>query len=324
MEPLAFVEVLGRHGEVTARHPVWRWPIRIGRGYEMDVILDDPFVASAHIGVRELPEGRFSVEDLQSVNGLFLLPSSEKRASAKIGPEDLIRIGHTQIRIRPRSYAVAAERTIRVTAAYRQPLLFLVISLLVAATFLWDAYVTTSHRDEKAIMVMLMLMVIVAGAVWIAIWALVSRTVGRRANFAAHGFVACAGVLALKGWTTAAGYVAFGLDAGWLDTLGVVGAAALFAYVVYRHLRLASRASRRMHATVAAMVSIVAFGGAAMLSNLTAAMDPATQVHSNALKAPFFILVNGISPTAYLAGADHLKREVDAMAAKDRRSSVDR
>jgi hypothetical protein len=314
LEPLAFVEVMGRHGEVAARHPIWRWPSRVGRSYEMDVILDDPFIAAGHLEIREGPNGGVEVEDLQSINGMVVLPSPEKRTCVEVKPEDVIRIGHTQLRIRPRSYTVAPERAILHTAAYRQPVLFLIVAAVVLATFVWDAYLTTSHRDEKAIMVILVAMAVAAGAVWIAVWSLVGRTVGGRSNFAVHGFVACAGVLALQIWTAAVGYLAFGFDAGWLETLGLAGAAALFAYIVYRHLRLASRAGRRIHVTVAAVVSIVGFGGAAVLTNLTAAMDPAAQSHSQSLKAPFFIMVSGVTPAVFLDGAGDLKREVDAMA----------
>lgn len=314
MEPLAFIEVMGRHGEVAARHPIWRWPSRVGRGYEMDVILDDPFMAAGHLEIREGPNGGFEVEDLQSINGMVVLPSREKRTCVEVSPEDVVRIGHTQLRIRPRSYAVAPERAILHTAAYRQPVLFLIVAAVVLATFVWDAYLTTSHRDEKAIMVILVAMAVAAGAVWIAVWSLVGRTVGDRSNFAAHGFVACVGVLALQIWTMAASYLAFGFDAGWLETLGFVGTAALFAYIVYRHLRLASRAGRRLHATLAAVVSIVAFGGAAVLMNLTAAMNPGVQSHSENLKAPFFIIVSGVTPAVFLEGAEGLKREVDAKA----------
>ena len=309
--------MLGRHGEVLARHPVWRWPSRIGRGYEADVILDDPFIASAHLEIRETESGRFNVEDLQSRNGMTVLPSTERRAVADVGPEDVIRIGHTQLRIRPRSYSVAAERTIRQGATYRRPLMFMIVAAVVMATFAWDAMVTTSDRDEKVLVAMSVLSVIAAGAVWIAIWSLVSRTAGRRANFAAHGFVACAGVLAIEIWTTGMGYFAFGLDAGWLESLSVIGAAALFGYIVYRHLRLASRARKQNHAIVAGAVAIVAFGGGALLTNLLSAMDPAVQQHGHALKAPMFLMVPGVSPGDYIAGAEDLKRAVDELAVKD-------
>jgi hypothetical protein len=283
----------------------------------MDVILDDAFVAAAHVEIRETPEGRFAIEDLRSLNGMRVLPSSETRASAEIGPEEIVRIGHTQFRIRPRSYSVAAERRIRQGAAYRGSLMFTIAAAIVVAAFLWDAFLTTSRRDEKALTAVYLFMVIAAGAMWIAIWSLVSRTAGRRANFAAHGFVACVGVLALEFWTTGMGYLAFGLDAGWLETLSIMGAAALFGYVVYRHLRLASRAKRQAHATVAACVAIVAFGGGSLLMNLMGSMDPAAQSHSYSLKAPFFLVARGISPAEYVARARDLKRAVDDLAARE-------
>ena len=39
MEPLAYVEVVDRHLDVLSRHPVHRWPLKIGRGYDADVIV---------------------------------------------------------------------------------------------------------------------------------------------------------------------------------------------------------------------------------------------------------------------------------------------
>lgn len=317
MEPLAFVEVIGRHGEVVSRHPVWRWPSRIGRGYEADVIIDDPFVAPAHVTLDVTPDGRFVVEDLQTVNGMAVLPSSQRRASAEVGPEDTIRIGHTQLRVRPRSYTVPAERAIRRGATYRRPLMFMIAAAIVLVTFILDAFVTVSDNEEKALVAMSVLAVIIGVVVWIAIWSLASRTAGRRANFAAHGVIACAGVLGLEIWTTGTGYLAFGLDAGWVESLSVAGASALFGYVVYRHLRLASRARRQVHATVAATVVVVAFGGGAMLTNLMTAMDLSAQMHSRNLKAPAFLMVPGVSPSSYMAGAEDLKRAVDELAARE-------
>ena len=299
------------------RHPVWRWPSRVGRGYEADVILDDAFIASAHLSIDLAAEGRFVVEDLQSKNGMAVLPSSERKTRAEVGPEDVVRIGHTQLRIRPRSYSVAPERTIRRGAAYRQPLMFFIVAAMLLATLVWDAFVTTSEQGEKAFVVMSMVTVVAAGAVWIAIWSLVSRTAGRRANFAAHGFVACAGVLGLQIWTTSMGYLAFGFDAGWLEPLSIAGTAALFGYIVYRHLRLASRATRQYHAMVAATVAIVAFGGGGLLTNLMMAMDLSAQNHSHNLKAPVFLVAPGISPSAFIAGAEALKRDLDALAASE-------
>ena len=288
----------------------------MGRGYEMDVILDDPFVASAHLEIREAADGRYAFTDLESVNGMMVLPSREKRQSAEIGVDDVVRIGHTQFRIRPRTFKVAPERLDRHARGDRRATGLLILIMALAATFGWGAYVTASNREENVIVAITVLMLLAGVFIWIGIWSLVSRTVGRRANFAAHGIVACAGLLALEFWDVGAQYLAFGFDGKWLETLGIMGGAVIFAVMVYRHLRLASRATRGGHAAVAATVSIIAFGGGTLLTNLTAAMDPGVQSYSETVKAPFFVMVSGITPEAFLKGADSLKQKVDAMAAE--------
>ncbi len=282
----------------------------------MDVILDDPFVASAHLEIREGPDGQYAITDLQSVNGMMVLPSRERKASAVVSVGDVVRIGHTQLRIRPRSFQVAPERIDRQMHANRRAAWLLTVLVALAATFSWSAYVTAGHREETVMVLITVLLLLAGVCIWIGIWSLVSRTAGRRANFAAHGIVACTGLLALEFWSTGAQYLAFGFDAGWLETLGIIGAAMIFALMVYRHLRLASRASRRGHAVVAASVAIIAFGGGTLLTNLTTAMDPGVQSYSETVKAPLFVMVSGITPEAFLAGADSLKQEVDAMAAE--------
>lgn len=288
----------------------------MGRAYEMDVILDDPFVASAHLEIREAADGHYAITDLGSVNGMMVLPSREKRQSAEIGADEVVRVGHSQFRIRPRTFEVAPERLDRYARGDRRATGLLGLIVALAATFAWGAYVTASNREENVIVVVTVLLLLAGVFIWIGIWSLVSRTVGRRANFAAHGIIACAGLLALEFWDVGAQYLAFGFDAGWLETLGIIGSAAIFAVMVFRHLRLASRATRRVHGAVAGAVSIIAFGGGTLLTSLTAAMDPGVQSYSESVKAPFFVMVSGITPEAFVKGADSLKRKVDAMAAE--------
>lgn len=317
MEPLAFVEVLGRHGELVARHPIWRWPSRIGRGYDMDIILDDPFVAAGHLEIGQAADGRFAVLDLQSRNGMYVLPSNEQRNSAEVGPEDIVRIGHTQLQIRPRSYTVPAELQIRGTATRRGPVPFVIAAAVLLAAVIWSAFVTTSQREENPVIAFSALFIILAGAVWISVWSLVSRTIGGRANFSAHGFVACAGLLALEIWNTSIEYFSFGFDARWLETAGIAGGSALFAYMLYRHLRLTSRARARALGFTAALASALVFGGVVAIKDLTETTNQASQRYSKGLKAPYFVMVAGLSPADFLAGGERLKRRVDAMVNAD-------
>ena len=42
------VEVLGRHGEVRLRRPGGDGSLTIGRGYDNDIVLDDPYADVHH------------------------------------------------------------------------------------------------------------------------------------------------------------------------------------------------------------------------------------------------------------------------------------
>jgi len=313
MDPLAFIEILGRDGDVAARHPVHRWPATAGRGYNADVIIDDPFVAPLHVRIEPAAYGRFRVVDLQSVNGIALLPSEQRVAAAEAGPDDVVRLGRTQIRIRAASYAVRPELTLRAVSYYRRPLGFVTVAAALLAITVWNGWIMTTTREERAFLVFPVLMVCTGVGVWISVWSLVGRTVGGRANFAAHGFVACAVLVALALSEALFEYLSFGFSARWPGYLGAAATAALFAYMIYRHLRLNSRAPRRRLGIISIAVSLAAYGAVAGIEMAGESGREGVQRYSETLKPPAFLWVRGVAPEAFLTDAGRLKRKVDAL-----------
>jgi hypothetical protein len=317
MEPLAFVEVVDRHKDVLSRHAVYRWPARIGRGYRSDILLDDAFVAADHLEIAPAANGRFTVSDLGSMNGFFVGDSRQRLESAEVGPDDLVRIGHTQIRVRVPSYEVPRERLLRATALYRRPAAFMLAAALMVALFVWNAWIMTSDENDRTAMLFPTIGLLTLIVVWISIWSFVSNALGRRPNFAAHGFVACAGIVALVAADSFFDYVGFGFDIDWILYLDGIVATALLGYIVYRHLLLNSRASRRT-------LAVAGFGISASLAGALLALDFAldrtqdgTQDYSAAIKAPAFLFASGASPAEFLSQADALKHTVDEMARID-------
>lgn len=313
MEPLAFVEVLGRHNEVLVRHPVYRWPARAGRSYDADVILDDPFVAPRHVQIEPATDGRFRVSDLQSVNGMSLVPSAQRLAEAEVGPEDMLRLGHTQIRIRAPSYAVQPELALQAVSLYRRPAAFIALACLVIALVVWNAWIGTASREDKAFFVYPAVGACSALAVWISVWSLVG-TVGGRANFAAHGFIACAGVIVLMLVDTLGGYLSFGLSAHWLEYASTAVGGVVFAAMVYRHLRLNSRAARRRLGVIAAVAAVAVWGLALGLDMAQDASREGRLRYDQTMKPPAFVWVSGASPEAFLARGEKLKDRADKAA----------
>jgi len=257
--------------------------------------------------------GRFRVDDLQSVNGIALLPSEQRVAAAEAGPDDVVRLGRTQIRIRAASYAVRPELTLRAVSYYRRPLAFVTVAAALLAITVWNGWIMTTTREERAFLVFPALMVCTGVGVWISVWSLVGRTVGGRANFAAHGFVACAVLVALALSEALFEYLSFGFSARWPGYLGAAATAALFAYMIYRHLRLNSRAPRRRLGIISIAVSLAAYGAVAGIEMAGESGREGAQRYSETLKPPAFLWVRGVAPEAFLTDAGRLKRKVDAL-----------
>ena len=68
------LRVYGLAGEVAS----------IGRGYDNDVILDDPYVARRHLRYSRDEAGQLVAEDLGSINGTFLDGSTSRALRASL------------------------------------------------------------------------------------------------------------------------------------------------------------------------------------------------------------------------------------------------
>ena len=83
---------------------------RIGRGYDNDVIIDDPYVAAQHLRVFRDEAGQLVAEDLGSANGTFLDGGRNRFARIVIDGKHPIRIGQTYLRVRDIHHEVERER----------------------------------------------------------------------------------------------------------------------------------------------------------------------------------------------------------------------
>ena len=97
---MIWVEILSRHRDIAARVRIAGPEARIGRGYDNDVIVDDPYVAARHLRVFRDEAGQLVAEDMGSVNGTFLDGSKSRLARIVVDGTKPIRIGQTYLRVR--------------------------------------------------------------------------------------------------------------------------------------------------------------------------------------------------------------------------------
>src|SRR5262249_17971492 len=107
---MIWVEILSRSHAVTARHRCAGPDVRIGRSYDNDVVVDDPYVDPHHLRIARDEAGALVAEDLGSVNGLYDVQTSHRMKWLVVDGDRLVSIGRTCLRIREANYAVAAAR----------------------------------------------------------------------------------------------------------------------------------------------------------------------------------------------------------------------
>lgn len=256
MGQVIWIEILSRRGDVVARHSIASATVRIGRGYDNDVVIDDPFVAPHHVTIWTDDEGRLVAEDAGSVNGLYRNHERVRRDSIVLDGGTPVRIGQTFLRARRDDHPVPAERRIR-----RESHAWVAIVLLVAAIVALELVTLWLHdvSDPRvARYAMGPLVVLLTGAGWAALWAMVCRVFNHQARFERNLVVALSGILAYSFYDEVMAVLAYSLSSPAIDHYAYMGAWVILGAVVAAHLRLAGVARRRVIAAVAVAVAVVA------------------------------------------------------------------
>ena len=310
MATLAFVEEIGRHGNVVQRHVLHHLPARIGRGYDADVVIDDPHIAAGHLEIRQGADGALEAVDCGSLNGTLLRGHASKISTLRIHGDDVLRIGQTQLRIRLPSQAVAAELPLLRRHWSRHPVSFFIATATLAALATWNGYATTFTTDAANI-VAPPLITCLAVLSWVAIWSLICRSWQGNANFWAHAVAAFLGGSALLLVDTATEYFYFAFDLDGFELAWGGSLAATFATVLYRHLRLTIRWPARTLGVLTALLVTALFAGIHGYQTIRDANKPGLQSFDKTIKPQAFTFVPGMSPAQFVGGSEKLKARGD-------------
>jgi len=304
MEALAVIEVLGRNGEILRRERLAKLPVFIGRGFEMDLMVDDPYLAASHLRIDAGEEDGFKLTDLGSING-FSIPTrgnERQKATAFIMPGETIRLGHTQIRIWHSDSPVAAEILDSQTSDTLGWLTFVALLFAVAGLMSLRTWVGSTGSGRYGVVSIEFLSWAAVILVWSGLWWVASRSSHQMTTYIAHGivgastlFIATLGLFALN-----TAFFTFDLYPSSHELFSGIVLGACLALGVYRHLRLVSRKSKQLLVSMSMVVSIGVI--APLYYALTendldklGLMDIPSQ-----LRLPWMRVANGVSPEEFL------------------------
>lgn len=312
MEAPIIIEVLDRFGKVKERHKADRFPLKIGRSYKNDIILDDNYVSPEHLELMLDGDGHILATDLKSDNGMFTLHPLVRHDILTLEDNQRIRIGHTDLRIRSEEFEVKetffdhgrpSEWHLLMTNALFLPLIW----GLTAGIFLANQYFATTYEVHFNQVLGAVLPVFIVIVIWTLIWSVVSKIITHKFYFAYHGiFVG----LLLSGFLfieLAFEYLEFIFPiSGLSDTLIIFSDLAFVFILIYGHLRQSTHLTRRKTRISSAITSGLVVGVAHLVVYVNTPAYQTQPVYSSLMKPPMFVLKNAVNIDDYFANTSKL------------------
>lgn len=209
------VELLNNQGKPVSIHKFTQSDIRIGRSYENDVIVQDPYCCAEHAILSCNEQGHWHMRDLASVNGT--INSQGQRIDfmtiAANGQEFML--GQQRLRVLLSNAAIAPTRMIaqgwhslRVLSSLPLLLLVLIIAGLDMAYGTWiDVVGEAAEKWQRQLLVIPFFLVI--PLLWPALLALFARFRGQDAHFRQQAALVYAVVAAWVFWDIIANWLGF-------------------------------------------------------------------------------------------------------------------
>lgn len=313
-----WLEVLSRHRDVAARYRLSDGEMTVGRGYDNDVILDDPYVAPRHLRIVRDETGHWIAEDLGSANGLFAERGKRRQSRVVLDDDSVVRIGQTFLRLRRSSHTVAPERVLQHAGrALGVALVLGVIALALTALTLWLGETAEPKLSGYLVPLLSLPLAVLA---WSGIWAILTKIFSGQARFERHLLIAVSAVLA--SWVIEQGGEFLVFAASWpsVATYGYVAVWLLSAIVIFLHLRVIGPSRLRLKGGLVAALMLV--GIAIQSVSLFDGRDRQTR-QETALLPPGLRLAPMQSDASFFTAVAGLRAQLDEDRKKAAEESAD-
>ena len=308
-DAVAVVEVLGRDGEVHARTRVAGAAITIGRAYDNDVILDDPYVAACHVRIAFGPNG-WVAHDAGSRNGLRDAAGARVPTLA-LGDDTMFRVGRTWLRLRTRAHPVPAERIDRGITAFERWIVPATALGALAGFALYEAWVAAPTPRSTQAYLIGPLSIVAAALMWAGIWAALCRLFSGHARFLAQLSVGSLGLVALSLLGIGSGLASFAVGVTAIAGIATLASYAVSAGFLWIHLWLIRPQRARRFAVVCAALAAIGIG-VDLFRNVNATGSMFDKTFLSSLSYPALRMREPVTVDVLLHRADALRAAVDA------------
>lgn len=315
-----YLEILAENGDVQQRQRIATLPIRIGRGYDNDFILDDAHTAAAHAVIEDDGAGGLLLRDLGSHNGV--IHRGQRQLQVALHGDSVVRLGHTRLRVRSSDHPVAPElsdTTMHDWEGLRPAVAGLA---MIGASAAFSNWLSDAEAFDPIAYLMIIAYAVGAGLIWASIWAVANRLFGQTARFGRHLFIIGCGLLAMEVWELGSSMAAYALSLEVLTRYGRHMFIVIVCAMIYFHLCTIKPQHPRRFALVAVVLAIIG-STLILLSNLQISGRLADEPYMSVLYPPALRLSPNHATATFFQEAASLQQGVDTERGKSAKGGAD-
>lgn len=308
MNPAVFIEVLNPDGSTKTRHRCTHLPIKIGRAYDNDVILDDPHVAAFHalIELNQLDE--LVISDQSSLNGISL--NHQREPYFVVDGHKAYHLGRTRVRIRTADFTVAPEQaddTNHHWEGWRPALVAMVMIGLMTLFTTWAGDLSEKNLSEY-LQEIIYILIFALG--WSGVWALLGRLFTGHPRFGRQLFITGCTLLAFECWSQLSGVLAYAFSWEALVTFSSHPIVVIMSFALYFHLITAG--NKRPERLKVYLAALAIFSSGIILTNhYQASKHFADELYMSSLFPPNLRISKDQSLDEFMNDMQSLQSKVD-------------
>ena len=188
------IEITHPGGQPSEYRVLEKLPVTIGRGFQNDIILADPFVSASHLIVDKSENG-WKIVEAGGENGVWVNKRHYLSEDFKIQPGVFMVCGQTKIRIFPGDYKPDKTRIFDRMPAFLQklsrPLSSLMVAFILCLFIGFRFYLSTHEKKVIDKMIIVVLVFLIFNLFWTVIWSFVGRVLKHKNTFFAQLSVCC-------------------------------------------------------------------------------------------------------------------------------------
>ncbi|RZT09513.1 FHA domain-containing protein [Duganella sp. CF402] len=314
-----FVEILARNGDVLHRHKVAQLPIRIGRSYDNEIILDDAHSAASHAVVEMDEHNQIVLRDLGSKNGTVF--KGRRHASVTLDGDTVVRLGHTRLRVRPYDFPVAPEIADTTMHGWEGATPATIGLVLIAVFSCLETWLSDVEPFALIRYLLVLASSLAAGLLWSGVWALANRLFGSHARLGRHLFILGSALATVGLWRAASSVLAYAWSIESLTRYGNLVTLAIACGMVFFHL-LTIKPHHPRRFLITATVMLLAGSGLMVMANLQSTGRAADELYMSVLLPPEVRHSEERSVDQFMTNAGKLKTALDAARTESVKNGV--